>query len=66
MLIDMFDTAMTSPSLGADDRVAACKLGEAMLLYLRGNIDEVCLSLLPPVQILPTAGDTFLLRRFHP
>ncbi|KAI5474959.1 hypothetical protein MNV49_002143 [Pseudohyphozyma bogoriensis] len=45
MLLDMFDTVMTSRALGAEDRVVACKLGEAMLLHLRGNIDEA----IPPM-----------------
>ena len=42
MLVDLFSSAMTAPELGADDRCVACKIGEAMLLNLRGNIDEVC------------------------
>lgn len=41
MLLDFYDTVMTSRNLGAEDRCVACKLGEAMLLSLRGNIDEV-------------------------
>lgn len=41
MLLDMFETVMTSRMLGAEDRCAACKLAEAMLLNLRGSIDEV-------------------------
>jgi hypothetical protein len=45
MLLDFYDTVMTSRNLGAEDRCVACKLGEAMLLSLRGNIDEVRLAL---------------------
>lgn len=41
MLIDMYDKVMTSAELGAEDRNTACKLGEALLLHLRGHIDEV-------------------------
>lgn len=41
MLIDIYETVMTSSLLGAEDRCSGCKLGEAMLLSLRGNIDEV-------------------------
>lgn len=41
ILVDLFNTAMTTPELGADDRCVACKIGESMLLNLRGNIDEV-------------------------
>lgn len=41
MLIEMFTIVMTSPALGADDRVTACKLGEGILLHLRGQIDAV-------------------------
>ncbi|KAK4703327.1 hypothetical protein P7C70_g2895, partial [Phenoliferia sp. Uapishka_3] len=45
MLVDLFVSAMTSSELGADDRCVACKIGEAMLLNLRGNIDEA----IPPI-----------------
>lgn len=45
MMIDMFDTVMTSRDLGAEDRNTACKLGEALLLHLRGQIDEVSFGL---------------------
>lgn len=41
MLIEFFDTVMTSRTLGAEDRCVACKLAEVMLLNLRGNMDEV-------------------------
>lgn len=44
MLIDMFTIVMTSPALGADDRVTACKLGEGILLHLRGQIDDVSMA----------------------
>lgn len=68
MLLDFYDTVMTSRNLGAEDRCVACKLGEAMLLSLRGNIDEVrhvsvsleplprtqAHSLFPPSQAIPT------------
>lgn len=39
--VDLFETVMTSRALGAEDRVIACKLAEALLLRLRGQIDEV-------------------------
>lgn len=45
MLIDMYDTVMSSTELGAEDRNTACKLGEALLLNLRGHIDEVIFEL---------------------
>jgi len=40
MLLDLFSTVMTSPQLGAEDRVVGCKIGEGMLLSLRGHVDE--------------------------
>ncbi|KAM0788606.1 hypothetical protein ACM66B_001727 [Microbotryomycetes sp. NB124-2] len=45
MVIDFYNEVMTSPRLGADDRVVACKLADSMLLNLRGQIDEA----LPPI-----------------
>lgn len=44
-ILEIFDMCMTSRALGAEDRVIACKLAEAMLLRLRGQIDEVSESL---------------------
>lgn len=42
MAVDFFTTAMSSDSLSGDqDRVNGCKLGEAILLNLRGTVDEV-------------------------
>ncbi|GAA5868463.1 hypothetical protein JCM1840_007004 [Sporobolomyces johnsonii] len=43
--VELFDMVMTSRALGAEDRVIACKLAEALLLRLRGQIDEA----IPPV-----------------
>ncbi|GAA5935374.1 hypothetical protein JCM1841_001937 [Sporobolomyces salmonicolor] len=43
--VEIFDMVMTSRALGAEDRVIACKLAEALLLRLRGQIDEA----IPPV-----------------
>ncbi|GAA5946962.1 hypothetical protein JCM3765_002093 [Sporobolomyces pararoseus] len=43
--VDLFETVMTSRALGAEDRVIACKLAEALLLRLRGQIDEA----IPPI-----------------
>lgn len=48
MILDMFSTVMTSRQMGAEDRVIACKLGEGLLLNLRGQIDEVRLPLPSP------------------
>ncbi|GAA6059439.1 hypothetical protein JCM10212_005378 [Sporobolomyces blumeae] len=44
-LVDIFDMVMTSRQLGAEDRVIACKLAEALLLRLRGQVDEA----IPPI-----------------
>jgi hypothetical protein len=42
MIIDFYTTALTSPSLSGDqDRVNGCNLGEAILLHLRGQVDDV-------------------------
>lgn len=40
-VLEIFDLCMTSRALGAEDRVIACKLAEALLLRLRGQVDEV-------------------------
>lgn len=40
MLLDIFTTAMTSDQLGVSDRIAACQLGEVILLLLKGSIDD--------------------------
>lgn len=40
-VIEVFEMCMTSRMLGAEDRVIACKLAEALLLRLRGQVDEV-------------------------
>lgn len=44
MLVDLFTFVMDSRALGAEDRIIGCKLGESMLLHLRGCVDEVCIS----------------------
>lgn len=41
MIVDMYETAMSSPHLGEGDRVNACQLIEAFLLNLRGHVDDV-------------------------
>lgn len=41
-VLEIFDMCMTSRALGAEDRVIACKLAEALLLRLHGQVDEVC------------------------
>ncbi|GAA5868690.1 hypothetical protein JCM8547_003784 [Rhodosporidiobolus lusitaniae] len=43
--LDIFDTCMTSRQLGAEDRIIATKLAEALLLRLHGQVDEA----IPPV-----------------
>ena len=40
-LLDIFETAMTNLSLGASDRIQACKLAESVMLNLRGHTDRV-------------------------
>ncbi|BGP14532.1 hypothetical protein JCM10213_005180 [Rhodosporidiobolus nylandii] len=44
-VLEIFDLVMTSRQLGAEDRIIACKLAEALLLRLHGQVDEA----IPPV-----------------
>ncbi|GAA6019455.1 hypothetical protein JCM10207_001394 [Rhodosporidiobolus poonsookiae] len=44
-VLEIFDMGMTSRQLGAEDRIITCKLAEALLLRLHGQVDEA----LPPV-----------------
>lgn len=41
MIVDIFESAMTSQHLGEGDRVIACQLIEAFLLNLRDHVDDV-------------------------
>jgi hypothetical protein len=43
--LEIFHTCMTSRQLGAEDRIIATKLAEALLLRLHGQVDEA----IPPV-----------------
>ena len=47
MLVEIFDTTITSPHLGAEERCCACKIAESMLLNMRGTIDQVRCARLP-------------------
>ncbi|WFD45065.1 Nonsense-mediated mRNA decay protein 5 [Malassezia psittaci] len=49
MLLDIFQTAMTSDQLGTSDRIAACQLGEVVLLLLKGYVDEAIPNILATV-----------------
>ncbi|WFD01157.1 Nonsense-mediated mRNA decay protein 5 [Malassezia yamatoensis] len=49
MLLDIFQTAMTSDQLGISDRIAACQLGEVVLLLLKGYVDEAIPNILATV-----------------
>ncbi|WFD34197.1 Nonsense-mediated mRNA decay protein 5 [Malassezia cuniculi] len=40
MLLDIFSSAMTNDQLGTSDRIAACQLGEVILLLLKGAVDD--------------------------
>lgn len=40
MVLDIFNTAMTSDQLGLSDQVAACKLADVFLLVLKSSIRE--------------------------
>lgn len=41
MFVEIFEESMRSASLGAQDRVSACKLAGQTLLCLKGHMDEV-------------------------
>ena len=45
MLLDIFETTMQSAALGAADRVTAFRLGESILLNMRGRADKVRVTL---------------------
>ncbi|KAK7048757.1 importin N-terminal domain-containing protein [Favolaschia claudopus] len=40
MLLDIYQTSITSAQLGENDRVNGCKLAESILLNLRGSVDD--------------------------
>ena len=44
MLLDIYTTSINSDHLGENDAVNGCKLAEAMLLNLRGHVDDVSSS----------------------
>ena len=44
MVVDIYETTMQSTALGAQDRVAACKLAESVLLNVRGGADPVSIG----------------------
>lgn len=44
MLLDIYTTSINSDHLGENDAVNGCKLAEAMLLNLRGHVDDVSQS----------------------
>ena len=46
MLVDIYTESITNEQLGQNDRVNGSKLAECLLLYLRGDIDDVS-SLFP-------------------
>ncbi|WFD32761.1 Nonsense-mediated mRNA decay protein 5 [Malassezia sp. CBS 17886] len=66
MLLDIFNTAMASDQLGVSDRIAACQLGEVILLLLRGCVDDAMpgmMALLLPY-LRRDAGSSFNLRKW--
>ena len=40
MILDIYQTSITSDHLGENDAVNGCKLAESLLLYLRGSVDD--------------------------
>ncbi|KAF9222983.1 ARM repeat-containing protein [Gyrodon lividus] len=39
-VVDIYQTSMTSPQLGDNDRINGCKLAESILLNLAGHVDD--------------------------
>ncbi|KAJ7250056.1 armadillo-type protein [Mycena haematopus] len=46
MLLDIYQTSITSEQLGENDRVNGCKLAESILLNLRGSVDDSLQSII--------------------
>jgi len=42
MMLDIYQTAISSTQLGENDRINGCKIAESLLLNCRGHIDDVC------------------------
>ncbi|KAM5539406.1 hypothetical protein V8D89_006858 [Ganoderma adspersum] len=40
MVLDIYQTSISSDHLGENDAVNGCKLAESLLLYLRGSVDD--------------------------
>lgn len=67
MLLDIFHTAMTHDQLVVSDRVAACQIGEVILLLLRGYVDEAVPSMMATLLPFTQKSDeapSFLLRKW--
>jgi hypothetical protein len=47
MVLDIFNTAMTSDQLGVSDQIAACKLADVFLLVLKSSIREAIPGVVP-------------------
>ena len=58
LLLDMYEKTMASANLGAHDRVHAIKIGDAVLLSLRGQCDDIMPRLLAPVVAFITRENT--------
>lgn len=65
MAVDFYETAMTNESLSSDvDRVNGCKLGEAILLNLRGHVDDVRMA--QAITSVIRIRLIFLISTYHP
>ncbi|KAI0029851.1 ARM repeat-containing protein [Vararia minispora EC-137] len=45
MMLDIYQTAISSSQLGEADRINGCKIAESLLLNLRGHIDDILLPI---------------------
>jgi hypothetical protein len=52
MLLDVYQTSITSQQLSENDRVNGCKLAESILLNLRGSVDDVRFLLTPSITLV--------------
>ncbi|KZT65852.1 ARM repeat-containing protein [Daedalea quercina L-15889] len=62
MLLDIYTTSINSDHLGENDAVNGCKLAEAMLLNLRGHVDDTLSTIIATALKTQDAANTTALR----
>ncbi|KAI0647875.1 ARM repeat-containing protein [Trametes meyenii] len=61
MVLDIYQTSITSDHLGENDAVNGCKLAESMLLNLRGHIDDALQPIITTsLSVIPKANTAAL------